>query len=230
MRKIWENTLRIIGEGVDVEACLAGVGRPASSSHGDGLIDFDRLIPAPEGLLLTSARHDPCPDGAEGDLPCWRRNHWGTPFPPRNVTTTRLLDGRVGIVDFSSASSPPWPIIEEIARRYPDLEFDYAVATRGTHEAGRARRRPGGASTHEASRARRRPGVPWTREDAHTNATRCRAVVADTRLLIVFRARSRFTRSEPLFGGGSSRSVAPGPADDATPEGPIDGADGGRQP
>jgi hypothetical protein len=107
------------------------------------LFDFDRLIPYPEkfreldrlaeewGKKAPEERTDPCPkDGYNQGGYEWCVEHWGTKWNACGVRAEvdewpqgGEADGCVKF-SFRTAWSPPTPVIEHAAERFPELNFE----------------------------------------------------------------------------------------------------------
>ena len=106
------------------------------------LFDFDRIVPYPDPfreLDRLAAEWDKTPpeertrprptDGFNQGGYEWCVEHWGTKWPARWVNLDRdewpddeESDGRVSF-SFSTAWSPPCPVVERAAERFPEFRF-----------------------------------------------------------------------------------------------------------
>jgi hypothetical protein len=105
--------------------------------------DFNRLIPYPERFRerdrlaeewwkkAPEERTDSCPkDGFNQGGYEWRVEHWGTKWNACGVRLDRDECPQDGAADdcftfsFSTPWSPPTPVIEHAAARFPELSFD----------------------------------------------------------------------------------------------------------
>lgn len=110
-------------------------------------LDFNRFIPYPEKFRrLDEATREWERDHPRGDWRerpkdgfnsggyewCWK--HWGTKWNAGRVETDSLLtwgeDGEVEL-HFSTAWSPPLPVIRKASEKYPELQFELRYFERG---------------------------------------------------------------------------------------------------
>jgi hypothetical protein len=143
-------TLEITGDPNLVQECLAAIRTPGSESDDEQPFDFDRVIPLPPEF--RARLETPCVTETEWAAR-WLKmvELWGTKWNAHDVTVEIQPDGGGARVQFSTAWSPPEPIIMALADRFPSLEFDFVYLDVQMPIAGRARRVPGeGWATIEA--------------------------------------------------------------------------------
>lgn len=77
-------------------------------------LDFNQLIKQPEGLTDEES-HD------------WRVENWGTRCNASSVTVNRASDDCV-VYDFITVNTEPRPIVEALAKSFPDafIEYEYS--------------------------------------------------------------------------------------------------------
>lgn len=103
--------------------------------EGERRVDFALLVPPPqEGYnddpIGCSHSHPLHYDPNDPNANCWyswNREFWGTKW---NAYDTRVEggDGDVAVVTFETAWSHPAPVIEALARRFPDIRIEVAYA------------------------------------------------------------------------------------------------------
>lgn len=96
-------------------------------------IDFERLLPTPAELLAVSAPNEENPQEMKDkygfpDWYAWRCARWGTKWNASsseiNLTSPTSLS-----LTFNTAWSPPLPIIERIADKFPYAEITHYWST-----------------------------------------------------------------------------------------------------
>ena len=102
--------------------------------------DFNRIIPTPEELRNTSAPNKENPQEmikkyGYSDWYDFRCARWGTKWNARDVELT--LESPTSLsISFNTAWSPPLPIIEKIAKKYPFAEITLSYYEEGMGFAG----------------------------------------------------------------------------------------------
>jgi hypothetical protein len=107
-----QNDLYIEGPAHEIEALL----RFVFTDENPPSIAFDRIIPEPDDLRreddhMTDAQHH------------WRCAHWGTKWDGYDVERRKVRG--VDCVSFSTAWSPPEPVIIALHKRFPALTFHH---------------------------------------------------------------------------------------------------------
>lgn len=92
----------------------------AAALKGDaGPVDFNALIPMPDEVANTTVASNALsfsdPRGWYG----WSLENWGTKWNAYAVEIT-AAPGDHAVVQFDTAWSHPYPIVEELSRRFPD--------------------------------------------------------------------------------------------------------------
>lgn len=94
----------------------------------DGEFDFSTIIPIPlsddeyHGTdILTLNNGGQYRTG--GVWYEWNTDNWGTKWNARDTQTDSLVEN--GFVSFQTAWSPPLPVMDALAKMYPNLDFDY---------------------------------------------------------------------------------------------------------
>jgi len=82
--------------------------------------DLHSLVPVPWEILRLG---DEDPRAI-----AWLWAHWGTTWTLRRVAT-RPLQGPGWCVEFWSADWTPWPVIDTLRKRYPELDFQLQIDT-----------------------------------------------------------------------------------------------------
>jgi hypothetical protein len=120
------------------------------TANSDGMnLDFDKLIPQPEHIKestkgLTNFADEP----GSGDLllrvgntpgfPAWYEwccENWGTKW--NACYTSVKLESEAITLSFDTAWSPPMPIFDELARRFPQLKIEGYFIEEMHHFGGR---------------------------------------------------------------------------------------------
>lgn len=116
------NDLHIDGSKEDIDALYKLIGADKSPPE----FHFEAVLPAPEELKAESAQLNEkvvttMPMSLMGDAEyVWRVNMWGTKWEPSNVEhRTESFEG----LAFTTAWSPPIPVIAELHRLFPNVRF-----------------------------------------------------------------------------------------------------------
>ena len=107
--------------------------------------DFNKIIPMPESLRITSPAHNKEEEDiykknvykyGHGDWYSWSIDKWGTKW---NASSTYINDIQDNYFDFSfnTAWSPPIPLLKALSEKYPLLRFDTEFEEEGVGFAGR---------------------------------------------------------------------------------------------
>jgi hypothetical protein len=139
------HTLKIAGPEAEIERFLSECFTPDDEKGPQ--FDFDRIVPEPEHEpadperirrgydLMTSTKTPSGPvmvtvtdEAMELTTPpwmAWRCEHWGDKWNAKDAGETKLRRFESGAVElkFDTAWSPPVPIFEAIAERFPELEI-----------------------------------------------------------------------------------------------------------
>jgi Ferredoxin-like domain in Api92-like protein len=178
------NELILTGLPSDLEAVLVALGDADAENEDRRLLDFGRLSPIPEDVLDIEATPE-CllgeHNGGPMDSHCWREQHWGS---TRNACWLALegsAESGVLRYEFSTAWTPPRPLLLVISSLWPGLSIDFAFAEPNMVSAGRHRYTPGHF---------------WGQAEAAFDEDMCRAVLGNSALA------SYFDVDEPLAGEG----------------------------
>jgi hypothetical protein len=130
-----ENELTIFGKPSAVREVLVAIA-PAPDGDGEatlGHISFNKIIPYPEEYELADqaseearARGDELKDAFNHGGYEWCTRHWGTKWDAceQGDVAPGSLDGvRRADLSFSTAWTPPLPVIRELGRRFPGVRF-----------------------------------------------------------------------------------------------------------
>lgn len=107
--------------------------RPEPLDLDHWVVDFAQIIPEPENMFHGGCDGNHPHRDAEGNpLECWYSwnvNNWGTKWNAYSVERNE------GEVKFETAWSHPYPVIEALSRRFPEVTFDvrYADEDRGAN-------------------------------------------------------------------------------------------------
>lgn len=93
-------------------------------TNSEGLIDFQKIIPQPNGI------QDPNPNHLSDSERLWCIENWGTKWNAYNVRKMFKEKWKLGF-EFSTAWSVPVPIIEKIFSMFPDVDKEYVAADDG---------------------------------------------------------------------------------------------------
>jgi hypothetical protein len=154
------NELRVRGHKKDLEVFADAVKDTELTDSGmipntkeascESCLDFNKVLPYPEEYrLLDQAAHDY--DESHGGVYSpgrprdgfnqggyeWCTANWGTKW---NAHCNRFRQGkRVLVYDFDTAWSPPVPVVVEMSRKFPLLEFDIKFWECGAAYKGRVK-------------------------------------------------------------------------------------------
>lgn len=132
-----ENDLRVTGNVEEIRKFL----KFARGTNQEGELDFNRFIPYPEKYKRmdeVSAKwirehngiwsSDYPKDGFNSGGYEWCCKNWGTGWNAYDIDVERFPEWENGrgqiIIHFSSAGSPPEPVVLKMAKMFPDLKFD----------------------------------------------------------------------------------------------------------
>lgn len=93
-------------------------------TNSDGLIDFQKIIPQPDGI------QDPNPNHLSDSERDWCIENWGTKRNAYNVRKLFRERWKLGF-EFTTAWSVPSPILEKIFAMFPDVNKEYVAADDG---------------------------------------------------------------------------------------------------
>jgi hypothetical protein len=125
---------------------------PRAEEAQEQALDFHRVVPYPEPFIQLDreaadaqalleklspeerrawvAEHGYPKDGFNQGGYEWRRSEWGTKWNASEVETEWVSDGEI-LYRFQTAWSPPRPIVEALAARFPMLELRLEFWERG---------------------------------------------------------------------------------------------------
>lgn len=95
------------------------------------MIDFEKIVPPPEDPAYKDMPNQDVARSNPNWWYTWNHDHWGTKW---NAYETRQKDDNV--IYFETAWSPPIPVIIELAKKYPDVEFILEYIDEGWFFAG----------------------------------------------------------------------------------------------
>lgn len=78
---------------------------------GEGLLDFERILPIPEQWRDTDDESD------------WTVPNWGTPSGAWEVSRRHIPGRATAFYYFVTAYTPPLPLLDHIAQRWPELKM-----------------------------------------------------------------------------------------------------------
>lgn len=99
------NHLQIIGRKDEIDKCLNSVKTKESA------FDFNAVIPVPENI---------------SDWYTWKIEHWGTKWNAQPSSGDIIVVERIPIgaeIWFDTAWDPPVPVLLELSKKFPELEF-----------------------------------------------------------------------------------------------------------
>jgi len=88
--------------------------------YGDDLLDFERILPVPANLCDPDKEDDWTSEEVKYD---WRIAHWGTRSGPWEVQRSRRPGEATTSYYFVTAYTPPLPLLDHLAARWPDLKM-----------------------------------------------------------------------------------------------------------
>lgn len=146
------NRLEISGDPEEIQRLQDMVERDASPGGLEyACFDFNQIIPMPDILARTACRlcddyevYDesgvvrPATDAEIAEIRAtgykdwyfWSIEKWGTKWNAKKPTVDRPDPGRI-IYTFSTAWSPPEPVLRALSAKFPGLEFDWHVDEEG---------------------------------------------------------------------------------------------------
>lgn len=128
-----ENDLRVTGEASEVERFFESVKSEQSR------FDFNKIKPYPVEFEVMDREHAEKKrerDGFNSGGYEWRLRNWGTKWNACEVTEVVSIRGGK-MVSFSTAWSPPTPLIERASIDWPKLTFDIRYYEAGIGFKGR---------------------------------------------------------------------------------------------
>lgn len=95
------------------------------------LFDFNKIIPMPSSLMISSPPQEKDMIIAKENLEKygytdwydWCKANWGTKWPASDILISKEKINNIYKITFNTAWSPPFPIIEKLGQMYPDLLF-----------------------------------------------------------------------------------------------------------
>lgn len=81
-----------------------------------GTFDFNKVIPMPQGLQLEEWRLS-----STSSWYGWSIKNWGTKW--NNTPDEQVVDAGSNSIRFTTAWEMPHPVLQELSRQYPDLDF-----------------------------------------------------------------------------------------------------------
>lgn len=119
----------------------------------NGAIDFNSIIPGPVGIDLTQSMHPEHKDAWMWKLRYgypswyeWRLDKWGTKWNAYEINTDGASDN---FIEFETAWSAPFPIIDRLSRCFPDVTIAHLWADEDTGNNCGSREYRKGAITFE---------------------------------------------------------------------------------
>lgn len=168
-----ENDLTIRGHAIDIEAVLQFV-RSGDEAEDKSLFSFERIVAMPpelhgiqtgairiNGELVTEWRtigDENVPVDTEelqrryGATSWyeWNTANWGTKWPATDVEVEYRSGDERAVIHFSTAWSPPVPVVTKLAEKFPQLDFDLRYYEGGAAFKGRLQLK-GGRVVHDST-------------------------------------------------------------------------------
>lgn len=130
------NKLTIMGKKKDIEKCLREIAGTYDGKYDDGgvrRIDFRKIIPMPEEIANTESPNRDEELAKElkkkyghSDWYEWSCANWGTKWNTYNIEEEEYDEPNA--ITFDTAWSSPRPVIFELSKKYPSLEFGVIYA------------------------------------------------------------------------------------------------------
>src|SRR5687768_11908186 len=116
-----DNELVFSGSRESLTQLRLALGNPEATDPDERLLEFDRLVPMPSGLIN---RHpsDKCDGGAHAhpmDWFCWRLEHWGTSREATDVSVEGSTESGSLRYEFETRNTTVFPLLHVIAARWP---------------------------------------------------------------------------------------------------------------
>ena len=97
-------------------------------NYGIGSIDFNKIIPQPEGLYMGDLGPEERQLFKDNNWYDWRTKHWDTKWNSYGYEDSIRYDQDQNQICFLSANRSARKIVQALSRRYPDVEFELRYA------------------------------------------------------------------------------------------------------
>lgn len=118
------NNVVIQGEENRIRELLAAI---QNDEFGVGSISFEKIIPMPDHIYRGDLRMDDFLKHGKDNWYTWSLANWGTKWDAYDYDVSSYGHGE-WILQFHTAWSAPHPVLEQLARMYPDLTFQHEWA------------------------------------------------------------------------------------------------------
>lgn len=95
---------------------------------GVGSIDFDKIVPQPEGLYMGDLGVEERRIYKDNNWYDWRYKHWGTKWNSYGYTCGAVFNEEDNQIRFETANGSSCKVIAELSRKYPDVLFEIRYA------------------------------------------------------------------------------------------------------
>ena len=92
-----------------------------------GSIDFDKIIPQPDGLYLGDLGIEEMRKYKDNNWYDWRIKHWNTKWNAYGFKPPEF-EGDTGSITFLTANCSPFPVLFRMSDRFPDVELELRYA------------------------------------------------------------------------------------------------------
>ena len=119
-----KNTLTFSG---DAERISEMKEKIKNDEYGIGTIDFEKIIPMPESIYRGNLGKEEMEKYGENNWYDWSIGHWGTKWNAYGFDESVDYSNN-NTIEFETAWAAPHPIIEQLAKMYPDITITHKWA------------------------------------------------------------------------------------------------------
>ena len=133
-----DNELVLSGSPDSLTELRLALGNPEAKDPDERLLEFDRLVPMPNGLIDRQPT-DECVGGDHAhpmDWHCWRLEHWGTSREATDVSIEGSAESGSLRYEFETRNTTVFPLLQVIAARWPGTSIDFAFLSPAEEHAG----------------------------------------------------------------------------------------------
>ena len=98
-----------------------------NDEYGLGTIDFEKIIPMPDSIYRGDLGKAEMEKYGKNNWYDWRVGHWGTKWPAYGFDET-VDYSQNNTIEFQTAWAAPHPVIEQLAKMYPDITITHKWA------------------------------------------------------------------------------------------------------
>jgi len=99
-----------------------------ADKHGIGSIDFNKIIPMPEGVYRGDLDHQTRALYGENNWYDWSENHWGTKWGAYGFDDVQQRRTSENKIVFLTANGAPAPVIQRLSEMFPGIEVRHEWA------------------------------------------------------------------------------------------------------